>query len=304
MLNFQRVFNFAITDFWRNRGIFISAIFVLTVTTFFITGLFFVNGISGVLINQVRDKIDITAYFKADAQEDEVMGVKAEIEKLSPDIKRVEYVSREQALQAFVERHEGNNVFSRALTEVGDNPFLPSLNITTSGGPQLYQQIADVLQSSQFAPLVDSVDFAQKRQTIEKIFSVTSAITAFGIALSVIFFIVAVLVIFNTMRLAIGNLRDEITTMNIVGAPRWFIRMPFVIEGALFGVVSFVICFLTTVVASFVLKGFAAQLLPGFNLIRFFINNFFIIVLIQLSASAGLGAVCSLAAVQKYLKQK
>jgi len=302
--NTQRVFNFALTDFWRNRGISISAIFVLTVTTILVTGLFFVHGVSDFLVGQVQSKIDVTAYFKTDAAEADILDAKAHIEKLSPQIQQVEYVSKEQALENFTALHQDNDVFSRALTEVGENPFLPSLNITTSGGPQLYQQVADVMQSNQFAPIVDHVDFAQKKETIEKVFSVTSAVTTFGLALSVLFIVIAILVIFNTMKLAIGNSRDEIMTMNIVGAPNWFVRMPFVIEGALFGAVSFVICFILTIIASFFLKDFIRQLLPGFSLLKFFIYNVFIIILVQLATGAGLGALCSFIAVRKYLKPR
>ena len=101
---------------------------------------------------------------------------------------------------------------------MGDNPFLPSLNITTNGDPSQYAQVANILQTSDFSNLIDNVDFSQKKDTIEKIYSITSNINMFGIILGVILIIVAILVVFNTIKLAIENSKEEIATMRIVGA--------------------------------------------------------------------------------------
>ena len=113
-------------------------------------------------ILQVQNKIDITAYFKGDALEEDILQVKDQIIQLSLDIKNVEYVSKEQALNTFSQKHQDNTVFSNALSEVGENPFLPSLNITTTGDVLLYQQVTTMLQGEQFSGLIDSVDFSDK----------------------------------------------------------------------------------------------------------------------------------------------
>ncbi|OGZ62335.1 MAG: hypothetical protein A2639_00815, partial [Candidatus Staskawiczbacteria bacterium RIFCSPHIGHO2_01_FULL_34_27] len=222
--DFKRVLNLAFTDFYRNRGTSIAAIFVLTVTTLIITGLFVIGGTSSFLVDRLKEKIDITAYFKDGTSDQDIMNVKDQILKNSPDIKNVEYVSKDDALNQFNERHQGNDVFARALLEVGGNPFLPSLNITTSGDQKEYQQISDILQSDQFSDLIQKVDFSEKKDTIEKVFSITSSITKFGVALGILLVLIAVAVVFNTIKLVIDNSKDEITTMRIVGASNWFLR--------------------------------------------------------------------------------
>ena len=155
LTNFKRVAKFATSDFARNKGISIAAIFILVITIMLITGLIFFQGIAGYLTSQIQDKIDITAYFKSGTQESDILSAKTEIMKMSPNIKNIEYVSQDQALASFNQKHGSNQVLSKALQEVGDNPFLPSLNITTNGDPSQYAEISNILQTSDFSNLID-----------------------------------------------------------------------------------------------------------------------------------------------------
>lgn len=298
----KRVFSFALTDFYRNKGTSIAAIFVLIITTLLMTGLFLTSGISNFLITTIQNKIDITAYFKENTSELDILSVKEEILKNSPNIKSVQYVSKEDALNEFNQRHKDNDTFAKALLEVGGNPFLPSLNIITSGNPAQYKQISNVLESDQFSNFVEKVDFSQKKDTIEKVFSITSNINRFGLVLAVIFILIAVSVVFNTMKLVIDTSKEEITTMRIVGASSWFLRAPFIIEGAIFGLISFMICFLITFLSAYSLSRSLLTIMPGFNIFDYFISNLWIIILIQLFSGVGLGAISSYIVVKKYLK--
>ena len=299
--NFKRIFNFALIDFYRNKGISVAAVFILTVTTLLFTGLFLVGGASSFLISNIENKIDITAYFYEDALEQDILNVRDQILKISPDIKNAQYVSKENALEEFKQKNESNKVFSKALAELGDNPFLPSLKITTSGSPSLYEQISETLQGDQFSDIIKKVDFAQKRETIEKIFSITMNVNKFGLIIGVSLILVAIVVVFNTMRLIIDRSKEEINTMRTVGASNWFVRGPFVIEGAIFGFVSFIICILITVLSIYLLSPGVSSLMSGFNLIDYFLANLWLIILIQLGSGVGLGVIFSFIAVRKYL---
>lgn len=299
--NLKRALNFALIDFNRNKGVSLAAIFVLTVTTLLITGLFFVQGTGNYLILTIQNKIDVAAYFKQDTREEDILSIKDRLLNNSPEIKNVQYVSREDALEEFTKRHQENETFSKALLEVGDNPFLPSLNITTTGNPSSYEQISNILQSNEFSEIIEKVDFSQKKDTIEKVFSITSSINRFGLALSLLLILVATLVVFNTIKLVINGSKEEINNMRIVGAPSWFIRSPFVIEGAIFGLISFAVCFLLTLLLSYFLATGLKSIMPGFDLFAYFISNFWIVILIQLASGVGLGAICSFIAVKKYL---
>ena len=299
--NFKRVINFAISDFAREKGVSIAAIFVLTITILLVTGLFFFHGMAGYLTSQIQDKIDITAYFKDGTQEQDVLNVKEEIFKMSPNIKNIEYISKDQALASFNGKHQDNAVLVKALQEVGNNPFLPSLNITTNGEPSQYASVSNILQTSDFSKLIEKVDFSQKKDIIEKVYSITKNINTIGIILGIILILVAILVVFNTVKLAIENSKEEISTMRIVGASDWFIKGPFVIQGVMYGIVAFLICILVTGLSSYFLSSQISAVLPGFNVFDYFLNNLWIFMAMQICFGVGVGVISALVVVKKYL---
>jgi len=300
--NLKRIIAFAINDFSRNKGISIAAIFVLTITIMLVTGLFFFQGMAGYLTTQIQNKIDITAYFNEGAKEQDILDVKDEIVKMSPNIKNIEYVSKDQALESFNEKHKDNPVLAQALEEVGNNPFLPSLNITTNGDPSQYAQIANILQTSDFSKLINKVDFSQKKNTIEQVYAITSNINIFGIILGILLIIVAILVVFNTIKLAIDNSREEINTMKVVGASNGFIRGPFVIQGIIYGFIAFLICFVISGIFAFLLSSKVGVILPGFSMFGYFLTNWWIFVLIQLGFGIGVGTISAFLVVKRYLE--
>ena len=299
--SFKRIFNFALQDFSRNKGISIAAIFVLVVTIMIVTGLFFFHGLSQFLISEIQDRIDITAYFKDDVEEQNILTVRDEILKMSPNIKSVKYVSKDQAMQVFNEKHKDNAVLARALEEVGTNPFLPSLNITTNGDPVQYAEVSNVLQTANFSKFIEKVDFSQKKATIEKVFSITSNINSFGIALSIILVILAMLVVFNTIKLAVDSSKEEISTMRIVGASDWFVRGPFIIQGAIYGFIACIISLLISGIFAYFLSPKIGVILPGFSAFGYFLSNIWILILIQLIFGIGVGVISSFIVVKKYL---
>ncbi|MEK7663882.1 MAG: permease-like cell division protein FtsX [Patescibacteria group bacterium] len=302
-INLHRVFNFALKDFYRNKGISITAIFVLSLTILLVTAFFFIKGASTYLVETIQSKIDITAYFKEDTREQDMLSARDEILNNSPNIKSVVYVSKEDALADFMEKHKDSKDFSKAIMEVGGNPFLPSLNIITIGGDSSqYEEVANILQGSQFSSIIEKVDFSEKRVTIEKVFSITKSINRIGLFVGLVLVLIAVSVVFNTIKLIIDRAKDEISTMKIVGASNWFIKAPFVIEGGIFGLIASITCLFITILLVYSLSHFLSVVMPGFNLLGYFISNFWIILLIQLVSGIGLGILSSLIVVRKYLE--
>ncbi|MCX6720483.1 MAG: permease-like cell division protein FtsX [Candidatus Staskawiczbacteria bacterium] len=300
--NFKRILGFAFNDFNRNKGISIAAVFVLTITILLVTSLFFFHGITSYLTTQIQNKIDITAYFVDDTSEADILGVKDEILKMSSSIKNIEYISKDQALAFFNEKHQDNPILAKALQEVGGNPFLPSLNITTNGDPVQYASIADVLQTSDFSKLINKVDFSQKKDTIEKIYSITKNINIFGLILGIILILIAISVVFSTIKLVIENSRDEISTMKTVGASDWFIRGPFVMQGIIYGIIAFLICIFISAVSAYLLASKIQIMLPGFNIFSYFLTNWWIFVLIQLGFGIGVGVISAMIVVKRHLE--
>lgn len=297
----KRILGLAINDFSRNKGISIAAVFVLVVTIMLVSGLFFFQGVVGYLTVQLQDKIDVTAYFVESATEEEILNVKNKIIEMSPDIKNVEYVSKDQALADFNEKHKDNPVLAQALQEVGDNPFLPSLNITTNGEVSQYESVSNILQTSDFSKLIEKVDFTQKKDTIEKVSSITKNINMFGLVLGALLILVAISVVYSTIKLGIESSKEEISTMRIVGASDWFIRGPFIIQGVIYGIISFVVCIILSGLFAYFVAPKISAVLPGFDMFSFYLTNFWIFVLIQLGFGIAVGAISAFFVVKKYL---
>lgn len=301
LTNFSRILRFAFIDFLRNKGISLAAIFILVVTVMLATSLLFFWGVSNYLIVQIQDKIDITAYFKEEVEEQNIFLIKNEVSKSSV-VKTIEYVSKEKALEDFKARYGNNEVLAKALFEVGGNPFLPSLNIKTDGSLEQFKEVSDILSKEEFSTFIEKVDFSEKKDIINRVFLTRSAIIKAGLILGIILILIAIMVVFNTIKLTVNSLQEEISTMKIVGATNWFIRGPFIIQGAIYGFVSFAICFILSLIIFYLLKDKIYFILPGFNSFVYFISNVWLFIAVQVGFGVGVGIISSFIAVRRHLK--
>ncbi len=303
LTSFKRVFRSGWLNFRRQAELSIATIFIMVMTISLVTSLFLFQNITQFLISNLEEKVDISVYFKKETLEKDILKVKEEISKIQ-EVKEVKYISQNQALEEFVERHKENPALMESLKEVGENPFLASLNIRAREASQ-YEKVTLFLEENltpSLRNLIEKVDYFQRKPVIEKIFSLTSGINRVGILLSIILAIVAILVIFNQVRLAIYSSREELTIQRLVGASNWFIRGPFLIQGAICGFFATIICLLIFTLICWGISPKLEILSPGLNFFSHFINNFLFILLIQLATGMGLGVISSLIAIRRYLK--
>ena len=277
-----------------------ATVFVVVMTIFAITFLFLFRGATQFLISTLQEKIDISVYFKEGSPEDEILEAKTEIAEI-PEVKDVEYVSRQEALERFVQGHKEDPLLMESLKEVGENPFLASLNIKAWQAEQ-YETLANFLENSSFKNIVQKIDYHQRRPVIERLFSTISTINRAGIIISLILATTSFLVVFNTIRLAIYNLKEEIKIQRLVGASNWFIRGPFLIQGIITGLFATTITILLFMLLSWVFSPKLETILASFNIFSFFLSNFWILLLIQLLAGIGIGIFSSFIAMRRYLK--
>ena len=299
LISLKRIIRSGWLNFSRNSGLSLATIFIMVMTISLVTSLFLFRDISQFLISGLEEKIDISVYFKEAVQEEDILRFREEINKI-PEVKNVEYVSREAALERFTQRYKDNQVIMESLGEVG-NPLLASLNIK-AWEPSQYITVTNFLETSSYKNLIDKVDYYQRKPVIERIFSITSAINKTGIGFSLILAIVAILVAFNTIRLAIYNSKEEISFMRLVGASNWFIRGPFLVQGAISGFAAVIITLLIFSGALFFLSPKLEILFPGLNIFNSFTGNLGILFLIQIFTGVGLGVVSSIIAIRKYLE--
>ncbi|MCP6718965.1 MAG: permease-like cell division protein FtsX [Patescibacteria group bacterium] len=296
----KRIFRSGWQNFLRDKEVAIATVFILFLAISLVTSIFLFKDISQFLTLTIQEKVDISVYLKEGIVEKDILEIKKEISKI-PEVKEIEYISQEQALKDFVERHKRNPVLIESVQEVGINPLLASLNIKAWEVNQ-YVKVSDFLESSNFGDLIEKVDYYERKSLIDKISSFTSSVTSFGIFLSVILIMVAVLITFNTIRLSIYNLKEEIKVQRLVGASNWYIRGPFLVQGAISGVFASLISFFLLALTSWFLSPKIAVFFPELNFFGLFIGNFWALFLLQLITGIGLGAISSTIAIRKYLK--
>jgi cell division transport system permease protein len=296
----KRIFKSGWLSFSRDGSLAAATCFIMLIPIFLASSLFLLKDVSQFLISTIQEKADISVYFKESAPEEDVLEVKEEISEI-PEVKSVKYVSKEEALESFVQRHKDDPVLMESLEEVGGNPFLGALNIRAFEASQ-YQAVANFFETGTFENLIEKVDYYQRRPVIERIFAITSGMGKAGISLSIVLAIVAILITFNTIRLAIINQKEEIRVQRLVGASNWFIRGPFLVQGAISGIFAVIVCLLIFTLICWLLSSKIEILFSGLNIWRYFTGNFFTIILIQLATGIGLGVISSTIAIRKYLK--
>lgn len=296
----KRIIRSSLISFKRQGTLTFATIFIMVMTISLIGFLFLFHQISQFLITQIQEKADFSIYFKQGVSEEDILKVKEEISKI-PEVKNVAYVSHSEATKKLLERHPE---LKESVRETEGILNLASLNISAWNASQ-YQAIADFLDEASktsFKNLIAKIDYPQRELIIEKIFKLTSGINRFLISLSLILGVVAVLVAFNQIRLAIYNLRREIAIQRLVGASNWFIRGPFLVQGIISGILATLISLLIFILVCWTLNPKIAVLFPELNIFQLFLNNFWNLVLIQLGTGIGLGVISSLIAIRKYLK--
>lgn len=296
----KRIFKSGWLSFSRDGGLAAATCLIMLIPIFLVTSLFLLKDVSQFLISTVQEKADISVYFKESASEKDILKVEEEISKI-PEVKNVKYVSKEEALESFVQRHKDDPILMESLEEVGGNPFLAALNIKAFQAQQ-YQAVANFFETGTFENLIEKVDYYQRKPVIERIFALTSGMEKAGWIIAIVLAIVAILVAFNTIRLAILNQKEEIKVQRLVGASNWFIRGPFLVQGTISGIFATIICLLIFTLICWFLSPKIEIVFSGLNIWRYFTGNFFTIVLIQLVAGIGLGVISSTIAIRKYLK--
>jgi len=297
LINFKRILKAGWQNFSRDGGIAVATIFILVLAIFLVSTIFLSKDISQFLIASLQEKADISVYFKEFVLEDDILKIKEKLSQV-PEVKNVEYVSKEEAIKRLVAKHPQ---LIESVQETEGMLRLSSLNVNVFEANQ-YQPVMNFLESSNFKDYIDKVDYYERRPVIERIFSLTSLFSKIGISLSIVLIITAILVTFNTIRLAISNQKEEIKIQRLVGASNWFIRGPFLVQGAISGLIAVLISALIFSSICWFLSPKIEFFFAGLNLFHLFIKNFWVLLLIQFASGILLAAISSTIAIRKYLR--
>ena len=301
LISFLRVIKFSFQDIFRNIWLSLVTIIIIILALFSINMLISVDLISKAAVNSVKDKIDVNLYMKSTAEENQITALKARVSGL-PQVKEVVYISKNEALESFQQKHQSNPEMIDALKELGNNPLTPILVIKPKNIDKYEDLIAGL--NGIDSEIIESKNFDDHKTILSKINGISSRVNEAGIFLSSIFIFITVLVVYNAIRVAIYTHKREITIMRLVGASGWFIRAPYLVSSvfyALFGVIAIILIFYPFLS---LLQPYLETFFIDYQvyLISYFNQNFVRIFGLQLLAIAFVNMVASIIAVRKYSK--
>lgn len=297
-------------NFMRNASLAIAAIAVMVVTLTIILFSLVTSVTMNHTISQIADKINISIYLNDNVTADQRTALTKQLKQLS-QVKDVSYISKDEALAEYKAANAGNKDLLQAIEETGGNPLPASIQVDPVD-PSKINQIQALLNKSSTVALEDpqagTSYSGDRKAAIDKIAHATSVLKQVAVIAVGIFALVSILIIFNTIQMAIFNRRDEITIMRLLGATTWYIRGPFVVESIIYGVVaaliSVAIIDVLFVVAASTLQASSLGLLDINYANNYFYDYFFQLLGLQLGIGILIGAASSVIATRRYLKFK
>lgn len=277
----------------------------MTVTLFVIGSTIFLSAILDSSLAQIQEKVDVNVYLVPEAPEAESLLLQEKIDEL-PEVRETKYISKQEVLENFRERHAGDELTLQALDELGGNPFGGVINIRAEQASD-YENVAEFLQSdavltSSGDSIVESINFFRNQEVISKLTQIIDSTQALSFFITLFLVALTVLITYNTIRLAIYTAREEISIMRLVGASNSYIRGPFVVEGILYGFVAGIVTLLILYPITYLIGDSTERFFVNFNVFSYYINNFGEIFLVILASGIAIGAISSYLAVKRHLK--
>jgi cell division transport system permease protein len=222
-----------------------------------------------------------------------------------PEVKSVDYVSSDQALQAFKDRHVNDQLTLGALAELDQNPLGAVLNVKAQE-PSQYESIATFLQgqnliSKNGAPIIESVNYAKNKIAIDRLTEIIASSQKLGFVITIILVLLSILITFNTIRLIIYMSREEISVMKLVGASNMHVRGPFVVTGFMYGIVASLLTIIILYPIMFYVRGFTVAF-AGVDLLQYYLRHFGEIFVLLVGSGVLIGGISSYLAVKRHLK--
>jgi cell division transport system permease protein len=279
----------------RNRTMSLAAI-TSVIASLLVIGIFFIIVLNiDYAATKLESQIEMMVYLNDGLSESIITTMNTEIKSIN-GVKEVEFISKEAALKN-LEKNWGENSYLLEGLD-GDNPLPDAFLIT----------LADPSQASEVAMSVASISNIEKvvygKEELEKLLNTTYVLRISSVAIIFILLFISVFIIANTIKLTLYARRREIGIMKFVGATDWFVRMPFIIEGIIVGLIG-------AVSASVILGGgyyYCADLVKnqmiGFMSISLMPFNKIIMSMCPLLIIVGviIGAAGSLISVRRFIK--
>ncbi len=308
--NTHRVMKYGAKSFVRNTWLSIAAIAIMTITLIILGLTVVATSVMDTAVHEFESQVDISVYIKQTASREKVEEIAekmrqlesvSEVKVTSPDEannKTIELIIADKGITdpAFIENLKEAPVIlpwtlNIVMVELGETQELQDFVAND-------ESMHNMLDAKE--PTYDSKD----RETIDNIANATQTVRYVGFAAAGVFAVIAILVVFNTIRMAIFNRKEEIYMMRLVGASTSFIIGPFLVEASLYGIIAALISAAVIYGASYALTlapQFSSLVAPTFAIM---LNFWYLAVAILLVIGILIGIISAALAARKYLKVK
>lgn len=305
LLTFARMCRYGVNNFSRNAWLTIAATAVMTITLLVVFMTFAARNVLIDTVGVIRDSVHMSVYVANDTSDEDVRTIENGLKSLKT-VKEVNYISPDEARVNF------------AKDNANDAGKLEALNQATNRFSGTFRvNIVDINDPSELRTFVETNEtvkanldpnrkpsFAgERKEAIETIGRAVGFAEKAGLFASVVFIAISSLIVFNTIRMAIFNRKDEIQMMKLIGADKSFIRGPFLVEAVVYG---FIAAFIATILGIFTLQAASGKLLEAGvdidNTLLFSTTYMPLVLLFMILLGGVIGVVSSLLATQRYLK--
>lgn len=305
LLTFLRVIRYGTDSFLRNSWLSIAATAVMTITLLIIFTTFVAQNVLSDTLGDLRDKVDMSIYLQTDTTDKVGAELVASIEKL-PSVRSAKYISAADARKIFVESNKNDASVLEAIKEATNKTpatirvVVNDINDTS----ELQNYVNKDAEIKKYLNPDFKPSFAgERRSTIQSIGRAVSFAQKIGIVAGSIFVIISSLIIFNTIRMAIFNRKEEIQMMKLIGANQSFIRGPFLVESIVYGFIAAIVATGLGVWGLYgvskTLMSYQVSIQPTIDMVQTYI---FLVGLCMVGVGALIGVVSSLLATHRYLK--
>ncbi len=238
LITLGRLIRAGAKNLFRNAWLSIAAIAVMTVALTIILLAVVLNITARNAIAELSKNLKVSIYLEIGVTEEERSGLEDAI-RSNPYTDQITYVSQEEAQRRFTENFQNDQELLEGLALVGGNTLPASYEVSVTDLNRL-QDIEEIAKQEQYDEIVESITLGRTdaRRTIDRAADAQKFIVNASIFAASLFGAVSVLIIFNTIRMAIFTRSDEIRIMKLIGATPGYIRGPFIVESMLYGIIA------------------------------------------------------------------
>lgn len=303
-ISFLRILKFSVQNFFRNIWLSIVTVVIISLSLFSISFIIILSLLTQNTLKLVEEKTAVYIDLTKAAKSEQIQGIVSQLKSL-PTVKDAKYISPSQALDSFKLRHSNDQLIQEALASLDSNPFNGSILLSVKKIDD-FKVILTELSKPDYKQIleIDQQEFTNSKYLVDKISEYSNKIQKTAYAISLVFMLISILVVFNTIQVGIYTHREEIGIMKLVGASNTFIRAPFLIGAIFYSILGLVVLILGIIPLLIFIQPYTDSFLGEYstNILGLIWQNGFKFFGWQLFISIVITCLSAALATRKYLK--